>query len=219
MSGSTVSRLAQIGATVRILLHLLHGVFYVAVVFPHVRRAERDALISRWSYVGLRLLNIRVHVQGDIPPQNATSILCVANHISWVDILALSAFRRVRFVAKAEVRRWPIIGWLAARTGTLFIQRNRPRQLSRLTRSMNRALKRGDCLAIFPEGTTTDGGRVLPFHSGPLEAAVTSRALVWPVAFRYSAPEGHRSDSVAFVGNRGLVNRCVNGIRRRPPWA
>jgi 1-acyl-sn-glycerol-3-phosphate acyltransferase len=74
---------------------------------------------------------------------------------------------------------------------------------------MNRALKRGDCLAIFPEDTTTDGGGVLPFHSGLLEAAVTSGALVWPVAFRYSTPEGHRSESVAFVGNQSLIQSII----------
>ena len=122
-------------------------------------------------------------VQGK-PPGAVTSTLFVCNHISWLDILALLAVRPMRFVAKSEVRSWPMIGWMAMKTGTVFLRRNECRHLPQVKRTIEAALAHGGCIAIFPEATTTDGITVRPFHSGLFESAVVSGATVWPVALR-----------------------------------
>ena len=189
----------------RLVLHLIKGVVIAAVLVPHCKPREQDSIISLWSLDCLRLLNVRIRIKGDRPPSQATAILFVANHVSWLDIVALNAIRRVRFVAKSEVRAWPVIGWLAARTGTIFLTRHRPRHLIRANRSIRAALRRGRCVAVFPEGTTSDGRTVRDFHSGLLEPAVAAQALVWPVTLRYRTMDGHQADCAAFVGEQSLL--------------
>ncbi|MBA5866305.1 MAG: 1-acyl-sn-glycerol-3-phosphate acyltransferase [Nitrospira sp. CR1.3] len=188
-----------------LMWHVAKGVLIVAILFPYAKPKERDVLIRRWSLDCLRILNVHVRIRGDAPPPEATAVMFVANHVSWLDILALNAVKRVRFVAKSEVRAWPVIGWLAARTGTLFLRRRHPGQLIQVNRSLQAALKRGECVAIFPEGTTSDGRTVLRFHSGLLEPAVTSHSLVWPVALRYHTSDGQPAAIAAFVGEQTLV--------------
>ena len=205
MPERTLSSLATFLRALRLLGHLAKGLLTVAVLFPYCRPRERAGLVSQWSLDCLRILNIHVRIRGEQVPQEATAILFVANHVSWLDVLALNAVKPVRFVAKSEVRAWPVIGWLAARTGTLFLQRARPRQLVRLNRSLYAALTRGQCIAIFPEGTTSSGCTVLRFHSGLLESAVKSCSLVWPVAFRYRTADGIPTERAAFVGNQSLL--------------
>lgn len=185
--------------------HVLKGVLMVAVLFPYAKSRERDVIIRQWSLDCLRILNVHVRIKGDAPPSETTSVLFIANHVSWLDILALNAIKRVRFVAKSEVREWPVVGWLAARTGTLFLKRDRPFQLIRLNRSLQAALKQGQCVALFPEGTTSDGRTVLHFHSGLLESAVASHSLIWPVALHYRGSDGRPAASVAFVGDLTLI--------------
>lgn len=210
MSDRTVGRLTKLVRAAHLTLHLVKGAAMVGLVFPYLKPAERDAVVNRWCCDALTILRVRVHVRAPIPSPTTAPVLVVANHISWLDILALNAVRRVRFVAKTEVRTWPVLGWLAARTGTFFIQRNRPRQLIRLIRSVSRALDQRHCVAFFPEGTTTDGRGVLPFRSGLMQSAVLSQAVVWPVALRYTTPEGTRASSAAFVGDQSLIQSILH---------
>ena len=132
-------------------------------------------------------------------------MLFVANHISWVDILLMKACCRTHFVAKSEVRQWPLIGWMAARTGTLFLKRNCPRALSRAVKAAGDMLRHGECIAHFPEGTTTDGCVVHSFHSGFFQSAIDADALIWPVGISYRRADGSRDVDIAFVGSQSLV--------------
>jgi 1-acyl-sn-glycerol-3-phosphate acyltransferase len=118
----------------------------------------------------------------------------VANHVSWLDVLALNALWPATFVCKSEVRRWPVLGWLIGRDGTLFLERGNARQARRLGSRMARRLSAGERIALFPEGTTSDGTSVLPFRPALLQAAIASGAPVQPVALSYSDP------AAAFVG-------------------
>ncbi|MGQ0810110.1 MAG: lysophospholipid acyltransferase family protein [Nitrospiraceae bacterium] len=177
----------------------------VAMVFPRIKPSRRDPLINRWSRDFLRIVNMTIHLHGERPPSTISSTLFVANHVSWLDIVVLNAIRRVRFVAKSEVRSWPVVGWLASRTGTFFIKRGNGQQLCRLTGVIRNALTKGHCVALFPEGTTTDGTILQPFNGGLLEAALTAEAIVWPVAIRYTDAEDVQTTAPAFIGNQTLV--------------
>jgi 1-acyl-sn-glycerol-3-phosphate acyltransferase len=214
MSERIIRRLTAPVRALSLGWHVVKGVLIVAVLFPYAKPRERDVMIRQWSLDCLHILNVHMRIKGDAPPSGATAILFVANHVSWLDILALNAVKRVRFVAKSEVRAWPVIGWLAARTGTLFLRRNHPCQLVRINRSLHAALSRGQCVALFPEGTTSDGRTVMRFHSGLLESAVTSHSLVWPIALRYHSSDRQPAASAAFVGEQTLIGSIWKVLTR-----
>jgi 1-acyl-sn-glycerol-3-phosphate acyltransferase len=133
-------------------------------------------------------------------------VLLVANHISWLDILAINAVHPARFVSKADVRAWPLLGWLVACGGTLFIERERKRDALRVVHQIAEALKHGDTIAMFPEGTTGDGTVLLPFHANLLQAAVSTDTPVQPVALSYTDADSQPSRAVVWVGDTTLVS-------------
>jgi 1-acyl-sn-glycerol-3-phosphate acyltransferase len=214
MSHPTLSRIGQLGRFLGLIAHLAKGILLVWFVFPHINATQRDAIITDWSQEMLGILNARLRLLGNVPPATVSSVLFAANHISWLDIIAINAFRRVRFVAKAEVRQWPFIGWLAARTGTTFLRRSRHYEVTRLARTVSHSLRKGHCIALFPEGTTTDGTSVLPFHSGLFESAITAEATVWPVGLRYLRPDGTADVGAAFIGEDSLIISMLRIVAR-----
>jgi 1-acyl-sn-glycerol-3-phosphate acyltransferase len=188
-------------------------------VFFRLEPARQDLLIERWCREVLNVLSIRLTMLGQTPPGKVSSVLFVANHISWLDILILNAGRRLRFVAKAEVRGWPLIGWMAARTDTLFLKRANPSQLARIVETAATRLRRGDCVAYFPEGTTTDGTSVQVFHSGLFEAAIAAQARIWPVGISYRRDDGLIDTDIAFLGSQSLVSSILNVLARQATQA
>lgn len=176
-----------------------------AVVLPQLRGLRRERLISRWSAHILRILNIKLIVSGTAPAADSPAALFVANHISWLDIWAINSIRSVRFVAKSEVRGWPVIGWLSKKAGVIFIERDRRRDTSRVSGAGAEALHKGDCLCVFPEGTTSDGTHIYPFRSGLLQSAVDAGALVWPIALRYPLPNGMPNTAIAYAGDTSMA--------------
>jgi 1-acyl-sn-glycerol-3-phosphate acyltransferase len=133
-------------------------------------------------------------------------VLLVANHISWLDIMAVHAVcPHARFVSKADVKSWPLMRHLVDAGGTLYLERERKRDALRVVHAMADALKAGDTVAIFPEGTTSDGQALLPFHANLLQAAIATETPVQPVAIRFS-DSGHAvSRAVEFVGATTLA--------------
>jgi 1-acyl-sn-glycerol-3-phosphate acyltransferase len=203
---------------VRVALVLLQvglGVVLAGAVLPRLNRPARSRLIAAWSACLLSVLGVRLTVGGVVPRDGTRGVLLVANHVSWLDILAINAVQHRHFVAKAEVRRWPVWGWMAARTGTLFIRREKRKDLLRVLHEAGQVLAQGRCLALFPEGTTTDGGTLKPFRSGLLEAAVRADAVIWPLAIRYPRDDGSPNPSVAFVGDSSLIESLRLVLRER----
>jgi 1-acyl-sn-glycerol-3-phosphate acyltransferase len=198
-----------------VVLHLLQGMVIVALRFGSLDAAGRQARIAWWSAGLLRALGVRLRCTGNFRP-GAT--LLVINHVSWMDIAAVHAVcPRARFVSKADVRHWPLLGWLIAAVGTLFIERERKRDALRVVHQMARALAAGDSVAIFPEGTTGDGRALLPFHANLLQAAIANATPVQPIALRYSQPDHAVSPAVAWLGTTSLVHSiwtiaCAKGI-------
>jgi 1-acyl-sn-glycerol-3-phosphate acyltransferase len=184
------------------VLHGLHGVVLVLGFFPRWAQPRREACIAWWSAKMLRVLGLRLQVQGQFKPG---AKLIVANHVSWLDIMAVHAVcPQARFVSKADVQAWPVVRHLVDSARTLYIQRETRRDALRVMHEMAEALQAGDTVAVFPEGTTGLGPELLPFHANLLQAAIATATLVQPVLLRYADRHGPYSASARFVGDISL---------------
>lgn len=188
----------------RLAWHLLDGVLTIATLFPFYPAKRRSQAVKRWSQSLLDTLCVQLHVHGEPPYADTSPVMLVANHVSWLDIYAINAVLPVRFVAKSEIRSWPVIGWLSAKTGTLFIERARRRDTVRIGGEIAAAMARGDVVAVFPEGTTTDGSQVLRFHGSLLQPALIANADVYPAALRYERDDGSLCVEAAYDGDKTL---------------
>jgi 1-acyl-sn-glycerol-3-phosphate acyltransferase len=173
-----------------------------AVIFPFVGPRERLQQTGRWCAKMARVLGLQVHGSG---VSQGGPVLLVANHISWLDILAINAVHPARFVSKADVRAWPLLGWLVAGGGTLFIERERKRDALRVVHQIAESLKQGDTVAMFPEGTTGDGLTLLPFHANLMQAAISTATPLQPIALRYVDADSQPSRAVVWVGDTTLA--------------
>ena len=184
-------------------LHVLHGMA-VMTRFPGLDEAGRHARIGWWSAALVRHLGLALHVRGTSPRPGAT--LVVANHVSFLDIAAIhAAVPQARFVSKADVLAWPLLGWLIRNAGTLFIERERKRDALRVVHAMAESLQRGETVAVFPEGTTGAGDVPLPFHANLLQAAIATATPVQPVVLRYATPGEHVATAAQFLGETTLL--------------
>ena len=186
------------------LLHALGGLATIAFRFPALDPAQREARVQSWSLQMLALLGVRLEVRGE-PPVTGP-VLLVANHVSWLDILVMHAARYCRFVSKADVKRWPLIGTLATGGGTIYIERASRRDAMRVVHAMVASLQAGEVVAVFPEGTTSDGVQLLPFHANLIQAAITAGAPAQPVALSFvDAATRAISQSASYVGDETLL--------------
>ncbi|MBK0391746.1 lysophospholipid acyltransferase family protein [Ramlibacter algicola] len=185
------------------LAQALRGWWTITFVFPRLSPLEREACVTAWARGMLGVLGIGLQVRGE-PAQHGPMLL-VANHISWLDILVLHAARYCRFVSKSEVRHWPLIGALATGAGTLYIERASRRDALRVVHHMAESLRGGDVLAVFPEGTTSDGIDLLPFHGNLVQPAISVDAPVQPVALSFvDSTTGRPSLTPCYVGDDTL---------------
>jgi 1-acyl-sn-glycerol-3-phosphate acyltransferase len=200
---SDVRSVRAVWRLARVAAHALHGAAICALEFPRLRPEARMARVGWWSARMLKVLGIALHTEGVPHPG---PVLLAANHVTWLDILAINAVRPARFVSKADVRRWPFLGWLVACGGTLFIERERKRDALRVVHHVAQALRAGEIVAVFPEGTTSDGRGLLPFHANLLQAAISTESPVQAIALRYSDATAHISSAGSYVGDTSLVS-------------
>lgn len=187
----------------RAVVHALHGLAIAVAGFESLGAEAREARIRWWATKMLRVMGIELRVEGSASPGG---LLLVANHISWLDIMAVHAvIPRARFVSKADVKDWPLLSRLVTAGGTLYLQRERKRDALRVVQLMAKALSAGQTVAVFPEGTTSDGRTLLPFHGNLLQAAIAAGAAVQPIALRYSDAHQATSEAVEFVGATTLL--------------
>ena len=191
--------------SLRVAAHIAEGLATAILIFPVVQLQRRNALTKRWSRRLLRMLNVDARLHGYALDGVDGNLLIVANHISWLDIFVLLSARPARFVAKAELKRWPVVGALITGAGTLYVERARRHDTHKVNRCAAEALARGDVLAIFPEGTTTDGRSLLPFHGSLLQPIVDAGGHVVPVAIRYRTPAGEHTAAAAYVGETSIL--------------
>lgn len=188
---------------------MVYGVATVATVYPVASYAIRLKLKQRWSRQLVGMLGIRLHMPW--PAQAQSEGLLVANHISWLDVFVINAVAPSGFVSKDDVKAWPLIGWLCQHTETIFLERGNRRAAHRTAEIMNDRLKAGGRIVVFPEGTTSFGDQVLPFHGALIQAAVETGCPVQPVALRYVDPHGETSVAPAYVGDTSLWE-CLKAI-------
>jgi 1-acyl-sn-glycerol-3-phosphate acyltransferase len=137
----------------------------------------------------------------------------VANHISWLDILVIHAARHCRFVSKSDIREWPLVGMLATGAGTLYIERTSRKDALRMVKDMADAMRNGDVVAVFPEGTTSDGRELLPFHANLIQAAIQAEAPVQPMSLKFiDAQTGELSFAPCYIGDDTLKARRIEAV-------
>jgi 1-acyl-sn-glycerol-3-phosphate acyltransferase len=192
----------------RLAVHLAYGMAVAALLYPLLGRTWRLRLKQRWSTQLLGILGFHLKARlGALPPGS----LLVANHISWIDIFVINAAQPAAFVSKAEVRQWPIIGWLSARTDTVFLRRGSRGHAKIVNGEIGAILGRGEFAALFPEGTTTDGGSLLHFHGALLQPAIEAGRPIVPLALSYHDRNGRRSTAPAYIGDDSLWD-CLKAI-------
>lgn len=187
-----------IGLALHLLLRLFERMFFVT------RRPLTPFLTQAVCRAALWVLKLRCCIEG--APATG-EVAMVANHSSWLDIFVLNCATPVYFVSKAEVAGWPGIGFLARTTGTVFIRRDR-RDAVQHTRALQTRLRSGDRLLFFPEGTSSDGQRVLPFKTTLFEALLApdlrETLSVQPVSVTYSTPDGFDARALGWWGDMGF---------------
>jgi len=192
-------RLARVG------VHLGWGAATVALVYPWITPRWRRALKQRWSRQLLEILAVK-HGMCGAPAGRGAQVagLLVCNHISWLDIFIINALTPAAFVAKDEVKHWPLIGWLCMHTETIFLERGSRTAARKTLQTMAALLRDNVPVAFFPEGTTSHGERVLPFHAALFQAAIEAAAPVQPLALRYADRRGHPSLAPVYIGETTL---------------
>ena len=196
----------------RLALHILIGLALTLFVYPLRSPSRRQRIRQRWSSQLLAIVGVRLEHEGErVQP----GCLLVANHVSWLDIFVVNALAPAAFVSKAEVRNWPVIGVLAARNETVFLMRGSRGHARIINAEVGAILDAGRNVALFPEGTTTDGSHVLHFHAALLQPAVESGHPVQPLAISYIDAEGKHSLAPAYAGDTSLM-ACLMAIISTP---
>jgi 1-acyl-sn-glycerol-3-phosphate acyltransferase len=194
--------------------HIAWGIFSIYVIFPKLDQTQKNKRIEAWAGALLAKLAIKLVVKGT--PPSVGPMLLVSNHVSWLDILVMHASKHCRFVSKADVKYWPVLGALATGAGTLYIERESRRDAMRVVHHMCEALQNGDILAVFPEGTTGNGVDLLPFHANLLQAPIVCHAPVQPLALQYLDPQTSQiSQAVSYVGDESLLESLWGTLKSK----
>lgn len=185
------------------------------VVAPRLAVTSRNALVARFAAGSLAILGVRVRTGGAQPLRDGP-VLVVANHVSWLDVYLLNTvLGGTRHVAKSEVARWPVAGAIARGFGTFFHARGSFRDAARVKDEVAAALRAGERVVVFPEGTTSGGDAVGRFHAAFFQAAVDAGVPVQAVALRYPGSNGLPDPAAAFVGDMTFVASLARILRRR----
>ena len=214
MSSATTNKLTRILRASRLIFHIISGLAQSAI-YPHLSQPAQKRMNKNWSLGLLAILSIRLRLSGTLPDAKDQPIMLVANHVSWLDVYSLNTVCPSRFVAKSEIRSWPLLGWLSRNVGTLFIKRTKITDIVRINKDIGNALTTGDFVAVFPEGTTSDGTTVKHFHGSLLQSAVAVEASLCPVAIRYHDASGEISKAAVYV-NVSLFDSLKKILQQ--PW-
>jgi 1-acyl-sn-glycerol-3-phosphate acyltransferase len=189
----------------------LDYLFTIALAFPKNQRLARAAWLSRAARRHLKLFGCSPRFIGEIPTRG----LLVSNHQGYLDILTIAAATPAVFVSMAEVRRWPLFGRLARKSGTIFINRAQRTHVGAVNQEIESALTDHALVVIFPEGTSTNGDELLPFRSSLLEPALRTGAPIHVAAIRYALPDGDARNEAAWWGDRPFFPHLLNLLGKK----
>ena len=217
-SAPTVGPLRATWRLIRAAGVLLAALFVLAPLSGVVGDRTREALV-RWVFGGLlRAFGARLEVHGERDFGAATpgrGALVVVNHVSWLDIVAMNHVRPMRSVAKWEIRDWPVVGALAGKAGTVFLDRGRLRALPGTVAELAEALRGGAVVSAYPEGTTWCGRVTGRFRPAMFQSAIDGGVPVRPVALRYRLAGGEPTSWPAFIGDDTLIASVRRTARLR----
>ena len=197
-------RLVWLGG--ELFLAALNYAIYCAACQRDSLRSARAVWLQNTSRRLLRVFGIETQFTGDIP----SSGLLVSNHLSYLDILVLSALAPCVFVAKREVKHWPVLGWFATKAGTVFVHRELRAQATQTVDKIEAALQTGALVVLFPEGTSSGGESILPFKSSLLEPAARQTHPLAAGFLRYDLNDGDVSEEVCYWKDMTLVPHLIN---------
>ena len=194
-----------------VLVILVNYFFTAAFVPPKSKRLARAAWLSRSSRRHLKIFGYSADAAGPIPKNG----LLVSNHLSYLDVLAISAATPAVFVSKADVRRWPLFGWLAALGGTVFIERERRTHVGEVNREIESALAEGVLVVVFPEATSSNGETVLPFRASLLAPALRGGYEISTAWLHYELPGGDAGNEVCYWGDHSFLPHLINLLGKK----
>lgn len=199
----------------RILIHTLVGILVMASIWSIAEKRTRIRLTKWWCRKLLNCLNITVVTFGELPPERLSNAMFLANHVSWVDIHALNSILPLQFIAKSDINNWPILGYLARKSDTIFINRSSRKDTSRIVETTTHRLIAGGNVGFFPEGTTTDGTTLYHFKSSIVQAVIDANASLRPVAIRYPLADGRINTKMAYAGEITLGESIMNVLKQK----
>jgi len=188
----------------RLAFHFLSGIAMAWLRYPRLSEAQQLAHTRRWSQKLLSILAVSVREQR-VSRRLPERCMLVLNHISWLDIFVIDAKFPATFIAKSEIRKWPLVGWLCTLVGTLYIERGKRSSARHARQAVARELERGVLIAVFPEGITTYGRSLERFHAALFQPALDAAATLQPVALRYLDGRGQHTDAAGYVGDTSLL--------------
>lgn len=194
------------------LIHLVIGILCI-VFFPIINRESRRNLIKLWSLLLLKIFKINLIVNNDLKTILAKkNYLIVSNHISWLDIFVINSAYPVTFVAKHSISKWPILNWLVKASETIFIDRKKITKIKETSKEIEDYLESKGSICIFPEGTSTDGSRLLDFKSNLLQTAINKDIEILPVAIQY-LHDNKFCSAPAYYNDLSLFDSIINLIK------
>jgi 1-acyl-sn-glycerol-3-phosphate acyltransferase len=212
---------------VRVFAHVALALAVVASMFPWMRLPAQQRFIRWWSGRLLAILGLQLRVSGPSSTANAALIdeamrirgrgaMLVLNHISWLDIFIVHSLRPAHFIAKAEISRWPLLGFLVDRTGAIFIERGKRHAVREVNHRVATMLTEGELVGMFPEGTTGDGNRLLPFHANLIQPAINAGAPIIVAGIRYREIRGGRTNATLYTGDISMLQSLLRLARHGP---
>ena len=204
-------RLARLA---RLCVHLVRGLLIARFRYPRLSPEQRSDEKRRWSQSLLSILSVAVREKSGTPELPRRCMVAL-NHISWLDIFVIDAILPATFVAKSEIRSWPVAGWLCTLVGTLYIERGTRAGARAAREAIAGELADGTLVAICPEGTTTFGDTLERFHAALFQPAIDAGATIQPVALRYLDASGRRTDAAAYVGETTFLGALWGTVSAR----
>ena len=193
----------------QLLMHIVYGIGVITYHTVFKKRPANDptfkAAFTVWYKQACKIVDLKIIVQGQ-PAEGP--VLMVANHISWLDILLLASVANPRFLSKAEIRKWPLVGWAGQQIDTLFIKRGQRSASAAASAGIAEGLAQGNRILIFPEGTTAEGKVVGRLHARLFGAAIETNSPVQPIVIHYTDDndDSHTSERIPFVGEQNLFS-------------